>query len=380
MGIYTTNRSQIAGINVDDIPVDESYVGMVGLERFIVESYQNEMTIFEAILRQDIQEIQNIKEGAILESEMEALNEASMHGLIEVAHTALNKAVSAITGAIQKFIEGFVNKVEAANNTLLEKIRSASLKKNLENVKYKWAEPSGKLNNQYLYSIALFAMNTYKHEEDKIKNAKNADDINVTSGEYANRLLTDWIKDMGGSETSIDKFSSDAMKAAFAEPVDKTGISEEQINKAVDFLKGYKQAKKFWKDKDKEVRLFAKEGFKALDDMKKIVSKEKKSENMQGPAFDAALMAKKVAGCRTLLSDYETAIGKIVHSNMAIQRKLIGQSRSILMKALIASGKGKEKEDAKTTEEKETVATEEAALLSIIDECVEYELDQFMGY
>ena len=79
MPIYSKNRS--GSMALDTVKVENSY-GMHNSGRVLYEAVMNEKTLFDCMIANDMNEIKGIKEGTILESEVESLNEATIKELV----------------------------------------------------------------------------------------------------------------------------------------------------------------------------------------------------------------------------------------------------------------------------------------------------------
>lgn len=115
MPIYSKNRSGL-------ITEGKTGFGMNDTGRALYESCINDRAIFNAMIKHDMNEIKGLKEGTILESEVQSLNEASAKEFIgriidkleilwrklkDIFKDAMNKIVSFVTGDGKKFVKKF---------------------------------------------------------------------------------------------------------------------------------------------------------------------------------------------------------------------------------------------------------------------------------
>lgn len=367
MGVYTTNRCRVAGINVEDIPANESYMGSAGAERIIAETYINDMSIFEAVLKQDIHEIMN--KGTLLESEMEAITEASAKGMADAIKKTLSGWYSKIKGLIEKFVNGFVEKVHAANVKLIDQAKKVIDKKeDLSGIKYKWRSVSRAVKDDYNFKSATETIgNVYKkawNELDHSTAFSIDDDLsNYKDGSLVNKMLSAYISTVGtGSGTTLAEFDKDFDALHIGSVVEtKTGMTTDFINQIVASLKDFHNLKARWQNEEKRVAQLVKEGLADVDEQEKAV---------EGSKNDVDFAQKRLNALRMCLNAYQTATVKAVNANMRMQKVYVGQSRAALMKAVMASGKAPKKEEEKVAE---------AAMMEWVDECVECELDELMG-
>lgn len=102
MAIYSTSR--ISGMRNSagaDVVANESYVGTAGLSRALYESMVNDRAIFEAAIGNDFTQLNGLHEGTLLESELQALDEANAQSFIETIKAALKKFWEKIKGVFK---------------------------------------------------------------------------------------------------------------------------------------------------------------------------------------------------------------------------------------------------------------------------------------
>lgn len=137
---YNTN-----GFSGDSIGLDESYTGADGLYRIMEESEINKHSIFEHVIGCDFVEAAT-NNGMMLESELEAINEASGSGIFGKVIEFFKKLGEKIKGIIQNIIDrltavftkdgkSLVNKFKKKINEKLNKGEYSD-----EHFKYKWCK------------------------------------------------------------------------------------------------------------------------------------------------------------------------------------------------------------------------------------------------
>ncbi len=141
MGVFSSNRSHIAGVNANEITANENYIGGVGALQMTLEGYQNDQAFFEAVIGMDFQEATALHEGV----ELEVFTEASASQFMEKVKEFVKKAWEKIKGLFQTFITKFNAVVIRDNKTFVDKYKRAVSIKDLSKMKYKWAEPKNDL-------------------------------------------------------------------------------------------------------------------------------------------------------------------------------------------------------------------------------------------
>lgn len=145
MGVYSHNRTSLgSSIDMSQIVADESYVGLAGASRMLLENVQNEQMMFDAVIENDFAEVSLMSEGA--NAEIYALQEAALGGLIDKIKAFLKKIVEKIKGLFHSFMARISGVITRDNKQLLKKYKAEVLKKNCKDMKYKWSKPTGKLD------------------------------------------------------------------------------------------------------------------------------------------------------------------------------------------------------------------------------------------
>lgn len=136
MAIFT-NSNRITGDYELDTP--SGYEGSVGASQMFIESVQNDLTLFEALITNDFREVSLLNESAS-QDQVEALLEASAPAFIERIKEFLKKAWEKIKALVEAFIVNLMNVVIRDNKKFVEKYKSEVLKKDLSKMKFKWSE------------------------------------------------------------------------------------------------------------------------------------------------------------------------------------------------------------------------------------------------
>lgn len=192
MGIYSSNRSK--SMTISQIPANENYTDH-DFGRILYESVQNDQIIFEAMMQNDFNELNAIKEGTLLESELAALNEENKEGFFK---TLWNR------------IQQFFAKIKGAFTSALQKISVYVLKTGKSTVKLYDETVKGKTLESFdVGRYPKFGIKaklpTIDHIESTINNHKNDDKINsgTLQGMYLNGIFNDYNftdKTMSNSE------------------------------------------------------------------------------------------------------------------------------------------------------------------------------------
>lgn len=344
MGVYSTNRYQVSGINVDDIVANESYAGELGIQKMIIESHENDMAIFEAILKNDIQETIMVKEGALLESELASLNEASLTGIWESIKQIVIKFWEKVQAIFKSFREKVLKAIEDANKKLLDDIKGKIDKKDLSKFTYEWREDKDfKPDFDAIDQRRIAARNDFDAVGDKESATEVINRINN------NQLLEDMLGTViHDSSATAKNFAELFDKKCFGEATKVTG--GDKLPKLIEALKtGISADKQILKKNEENVK-------KTVKDLLKEIEDNRKKSN------DNAEVAGKVAeGCRLVVNAWKTASLMTISGQMKAIKFAAAQNRSVVMKAWMFNPKA---------------VKESTELFDAIDEVVAYEIEE----
>ena len=202
MGIFT-GSNRVTG-TVEPLAEATGYRGTIGATKALIENVQNDRALFEAVIENDFQEVQFVKEGADIES----LNEASLDGLGNKIKEFLKKAWEKIKALISSFINMIMTVIIRDNKKLVDKYRTEVIKKDLTKMKYKWSEcKSGKdlvldkkfwgpldFKNELYESLTKWYEGNIKKEQvasnfAEVKSAKFKEDLYKQYGLKADELV-----------------------------------------------------------------------------------------------------------------------------------------------------------------------------------------------
>jgi len=337
MSIYSTNRAgAVASI---DVVANESYRAS-DIGRIMYEAQINDMAIFEATLKADFAEINGIREGTMLESEIAAFNEANAKAIFEHVKATLKKFWEKIKGvfknAIQKFAAYVLRDGKAYAAEFQKFAKEKTFKGEIKEARYQFNSAAVTLPDKDLMDKALRGVGA---EYDK-------------SAETAKALG----KAINEPECDRKEFRSKAIALCLGETVD---ISESNAKAVADkcceiissnaIIKGLKEAEA--------------KANKDLADLNSTITAGEKAVDEHNKKGDKEAAAKVIKNITIAVSVYEDVIALITSTKIAAAKTAMSNARSILAK--IKSGMSKDKAE-------EAVA--EAAVIEAEDE-VEEALD-----
>lgn len=162
MGVYSQYSNTVSGMG-NTVVADESYVGAIGAYQMIEESEINSYNIFESVIGRDFAEAGN-NIGAITESDMEAINEASASGVWQNVVSFVQKIwekIKGILNSIKTKIQGTLTRDGKALYKKYEKTINSKLNNGqLSDFKFKWKSPKQDISNAFGDTIKGFLSNS----------------------------------------------------------------------------------------------------------------------------------------------------------------------------------------------------------------------------
>ena len=328
MGVFSNNRTTI-GCDID-IPVAEGYRTSVAADVMLVEAVQTDMSLFEAILYNDFVEVAALKEGTVLESEMQAITENAFHSMVAKVKETLKKIIAKIKALFATFMAKFNNVVIKDNKKFAESIKKQlfGTDKDYSKMEYTWRE-----KKESTYET----LGTKSHDmlnSDEDINAKTSEtEVKAELQKYENANVTEIMlgKIFGEDSMSMSDFAERFEKECFGEEKTIKG-SKKAIQASYDFLtssdlktiKTLKKENKEWETKfNNKLKHWESEERKLKDKS----SDEKASAEEKLAYVKASCLSKMYNGM------YSAVVA--THKAMVSVAKLeIKQHRQLLVKAV----------------------------------------------
>lgn len=277
MGYYTTGTNRITG--TEELVANENYVGSVGASTIVIESIQNDMALFEALLMNDFTEVSMIKESAG-EEEIMSLLEASGAGFIDRIKEALKKIWEKIKGLIKSFITNLMSVVIRDNKTFVNKYKQEVLRKDLSKMKYKWSKskkgadevvPSPVLNmaTKSLTATAFDSMMNF----DKVVRLRAAELDQTISEIKTEKAKDEAISAAAGFRVEYATAYDDVVGNFFEEVDEHEGLSSALLGNIIEILSESKKILKEFADAEKAANKVYNERLRELDKARSAVSK-----------------------------------------------------------------------------------------------------------
>lgn len=360
MGVYTANRiSSFGGIDPETIVANENYSGAGAAELVLIENYQNDMAMFEAILANDFAEAVAVTEGTMLESELVALTEGALGDFFGKIKEGLKKVWEKIKGIFKTFIAKLSNVVIRDNKKFVEKYKNEVVKKDLSKMTYKWAEKNDEVAT---YTSATQAVEFV----DGVLNLKaSIDEVNKASEDFDSEgTLDDMLSFTLGNKvkTTASEYAKDAHEFMFADEEEVEGLSTSRLTDIMAILtssaKTMKEVNKAASDADKAFVNELKKIDKVRDALLKAVP-GKEGEAKEDTEARNLNLAKANLKYKQVQA-FQTVATKATGVNIEAVKFVIKQARSVFAKAVAFNPKS---------------VKENAILVEAAAEAAEYEVE-----
>ena len=308
MGVYSMDRHQAT--NVPVVEADMRYHGSVGAQRILAECCQNDLAFFEGVIAGDFKTAVGIKEGTILESEMQAITEGTISGFFGKLKEMVKKIWAKIKGLFKNFFIKINALCTGDNKKLVEKYKKEVLSKDLSKMKFKYAKPTGKAVDTSVLPGAASGIEVTAEKETEFKE------------EYYGKMI-------GQKSCEADEFAKEAHAYAWEDEDEYEGLSaagitiSDVIVTLTNASKVLKDAAKLQKESDKNFADVLKDLDKTEKELIKKVPDDKKAEG------DLAVLHNLQRGVNALSTLHVAGYNACVAST----KFNIAQARRVFVKA-----------------------------------------------
>lgn len=295
MPIYSNNRT--GSMAVAQISANESYTSE-DFGRILYESQLNDMAFFEAVLACDFNEINGLREGTILKSEVAALNEASMKAVVDKLIDGVRKFWAKLKGAFKDCI----NKIGI------------------------WMVKIGKPMAQ---NIKLYDYKSWKGSISGVK-VYNADDPAI-SNRLGSNIYNDIVKAVTDKDTNVSTIVGDYLGRKLKKG---SAVSPKEYHK----LTFEENVKTITMDAS-NVESFAKD----IDDAKTYIGLVKGYQNAAEKQIDSCIKELRAMGksegnnamkVNSIVRAYETILATMCKTNIALLRADMKSKSAALSRAM----------------------------------------------
>lgn len=258
MGVYSLNRTNLSYYDESEIIADESYNGVAGCYQAMIDMEANNHAIFEETIQRDFLEATYIHEGRD-EDDIYALQEASIGGIFDRIKAFVKKVWEKIKGIFKNFIAKIHTTIGRDNKALLKKYQKEILKKDKSKIKYKWCNPTGKLESDVQAAVEgkklkPIAQNVLKDVSDRgklsyFKKIKDAMD----DGEYYDNVLKSVLP-------ALDEYKNiekDIHELCFDSAESEEGVSSARLSAVFKDMEGDKTVQNIEKAQKETNKYFA---------------------------------------------------------------------------------------------------------------------------
>lgn len=324
MSIYAANN-RMGRASDATVVANESY-GANDIGRILYETQVNDQAIFEAIIASDLAEIQGLREGTLLESEIEALNENSVKGFFQRMKERLKAFWAKIKGVFKSAIAKIAYFL-TGDATKFIKVFDKEYKKD------EFVKSNAEIKHVKIYNLdKVEKLPTTADFENKIRAQKGGDKVDkakVIAAELGSYVKKPEVTPAEFKE-ALAKFllnSEDGVTVSASNVDEAIRLAKEQLTTGKASIKLLKQLEA---DVDK--------GLKDLND--KLTKAEKNALGKDASKEDKEKSGNVVANISALVSCYETVTSNVCGSMIAACKANTKVAYSVLNKILHACKKG----------------------------------------
>lgn len=308
MSIYSANRS--GSMATAPIVANESY-GVSDLGRILYESQCNDMTLFEAIVASDLNEMKAVSEGTLLLSEAEEGNKKSFKAIIESLKTKILEWLKKIKGAFQAAIRKISAYILGDNKAFVANFKAVYDKKVGKGKSF-----SGEIKTT-IYDVDALKGTIPSADEIRGIVADNKDADNVNKQEIVKAAFT---KALGEEVTSPKDYKDKAAKKYSSE----MGCAANDINFYLELLENASESIKALRTLEKEI----------TNKVNEMVSVLKKAEQEAKSVDKDKSHGQAVRNLTATVGAFETVVGVMVATGIGMVKTNVKNSRVALRKVL----------------------------------------------
>ena len=347
MGLFSNNRTKMGSYDPSEIIANESYYGEIGALQIAIEGAQNDAAIFNELIENDFEQTAQLQEGAISESEVYAIYEASVGGFVEKIKAMVKKLWEKLKGLFNSFIARVNSVIIRDNKKFVEKYRKAVVSKDLSKMKYKWSEKTSKFDELTSSSVAEAISDTKKNIGSAMTRGLSA----VGKEDY------DWEKyeddlygaSIGGTSDAAS-FAKDFHDACWNSEDEEEGLSSNRLTTIMgilinssDTIKNVEKCKskmdKEFSDTMKQIDKLSSENTKAVkgkdsDKDELALGKVKIAQTMQKAVTVLQSVSTKVASCVLAEVKFDIAQSRRVFAKAAAYNPKSVKEDAVLLNAV----------------------------------------------
>lgn len=364
----------------DDIVANESYDGIVGAYTAVEENAVNEHRIFESIIGRDFTEAY-VAAGALDESALEAVNEASLGGIWEKVKAFFKKMAEKIAGVIKSIKDRIVIAFTRDGKELVKKYDKQIVRKindhKMTHFTYTfYSDFNDTLKGSSDISVQIKALvnnsDAYKKLDTEWGNAKKTYDKGLSTGDAASQEkdayktltedeLTEYKEKAYGQccgdssvtnrKELIDKLTKEVKdNADETEGLDSAGYAriKSALTDGQKFIKSLENA-------ESKVKKLYKDAIKNCEEMQREANKTKSNTDYKANAAEVNMHATNTIRLGNILTTVATDL-LTAHTSQA--QMIYKNARSIFTRAATYGGK------------------DEAAFMEAVSQVSDYEADQ----
>jgi hypothetical protein len=361
MGVFSGNRTSLSNY---DVVAAEGYMGQTGCLQALIEAQQNDMAVFEAVIKGDFEETYALQEGTVLEAEMVSLQEGVISGLFEKVKELLKKLLEKLKGIFDSFMKRFDSVVMTDNKAFVKKYELEVRKKDLKDMKYKYSKPTGKTPTTPNFEKAInIGINvTTAAGKDSTKDLQDYREKNVDDNQIAEKLYGQCV---GSSTLTKEEFVKEFDELMFESEEEFSDGASEAVNIAMKVLAESKEAIKDAEKTNKELNDKVKKMLKDAEEEQKESDRRLKGDKDARDDIKKLneLLSKKASLIYDIVLQVQQFVLTYTEQSLKAVQKGIREYRKVFARAVVYKAVKEDIED----------------LYAVVDEAAEYDVDSAFG-
>lgn len=329
MGIFSKNRSSLGSYSGDEIVANESYYGELGALQITLEGLQNDQALFEALIQHDFETTAGVNEGAINESQYQAITEGALADFGNKIKEFVKKIWEKIKGLFKSFLVKVNNVIIRDNKTFVEKYKKDVLTKDLSKLKFKWEEPKGKdVFAKVENSVSIIDQIITEANNEKDPDKLDEYHTELTDGTFADDFLSDIVPN-----TTEADFEKDFHEESYEPESEETGMKHDILADIIKHLVEKDATSKVEKDMKTVDKSFSK-AMRDVDKQLNAIIKEVPSKDKdKDKNSENQIQMKRLTFIHAALSKTQSLFSKVASAEIKEIKFGISQSRRLFAKA-----------------------------------------------
>lgn len=268
MGVYSNDRTGLCTYSGDEITANENYSGLQGAFLIMAENVQNDLIMFDGIIRNDFKEAALLNEGAL--EQVEALLESSVSTFIDKIKEGIKKVWEKIKGLFKTFFVKVESLIARDTKAFAEKYKKEVFSKDLSKMKFKFRKKTSKSIARLDEAGAESVVAKIIEETEKNRSNLKKFQEEIDDSDFANEALS---SASGIANTTFSEFHKDYMDTVFEDEEEIEGLDTGLLTEMYNMLTGASKSMSEMKKENTAVDKVFSNMLKSIDKIRTEVMK-----------------------------------------------------------------------------------------------------------